>query len=144
MNTTTILIRHNRRRAVVAHVGPTDTGIRLLRLTPDSGPVPEYGHLSGREFPDMSALRRAVLAAMRGPVGTTLDRVLLSPWAYHSWLKTVEDTDLADLDPQLIPDEQARPISGGRLLIWVDLPNGRKVDLIIPPEHWAWAGPRNQ
>ena len=79
---------------------------------------------------------------MKGPVGDTLDRVLLSRVAYDRWnaLATeVAKTLPATMDLATIPDERARAISGGRLLIWVDLPDGKKIQLTLEKEEWAWA-----
>lgn len=138
------LIRLSRARSCIAHWESVETGdIRLVRVSPDTGPVPDVAHLVGQLFIGLASLRLAVLAAMKGNVGDTLDRVLLSPAAYAAWNKTVAANAAAikkveAADVARIPDERAREISGKRLLIWVDLPTGEKISLIIPPEQWAW------
>ena len=139
------LIRASRSRSCIAHWEAVENGdIRLLRVSSDMGPLPDIGHLTGPGvvFPDLDTLRRAVTAAMKGPTGDTLDRVMLSRSAYDRWnalaaeaVKTLPvATDLA-----AIPDERARAITGGRLLIWVDLPGGKKIQLTLEKEEWAWA-----
>lgn len=105
--------------------------------------MPDVAHLVGQLFIDLKSLRLAILAAMKGNVGDTLDRVLLSPAAYAAWYKTVDDNAAAikkveAADGAQIPDERAREISGKRLLIWVDLPTGEKICLILPQKEWAW------
>jgi len=104
--------------------------------------MPEVGHLVGQRFPDLSALRRALVAAMRGDVGGTLDNVLLSRWAYDTWIdrasQAAQSLKGAGVDPETIPDEMAKPLPDGSLLIWVDVPNHERVELVVPKGHWTW------
>lgn len=138
----TILVRRAPDHAVVAHVSEDGLGVRLLRLTPDAGPVPEWTDLSGRAFPDRPSLRRAIVARMRAlvrrePQATTLDRVLLSRAAYDAWMRVAAETQIPDgIDPDEIPDEQAQEMPDGSLRIFVSLP-GRDVELIVAPGDWA-------
>lgn len=137
------LVRASRTRSCIAHWEATETGeIRLLRVSPDQGPLPDVGHLTGPGvvLPDLDALRRAVMAALKGPTGDTLDRVLLSRSVYNRWTALAAEAakTLRDIDSPTIPDERARAISGGRLLIWVDLPDGGTIKMIVEKEEWAW------
>jgi len=136
----TTVVRHNVSHAVTAVVERNDDGsVRLEGVQPLAGKMPEADHLLGQRFPDLAALRRALVAAMRGVVGDTLDHVLLSKWAYDAWMDRVSRAaeTLVGVEPESIPDEMAKPLPDGGLLIWVDLPAGR-VDLVVPIGHWAW------
>lgn len=139
----TLIQSPDRPVAVIAHWEDLPHGLRLRRLTAQHGPLPEYEHLIDPRvyFPDLDALKRAVLATMHGPVGDTLDNVLLTERAYNQWMNHAQQA-LANLktplDPQAIPDERARALPNGCLRIWVDLPNGHTVKLDLPPEDWAW------
>lgn len=137
-----VLVRRSPSHSVIAHVLPVPGGFHLLRLSPDKGAVPDVAHLlsSAGIFPDMQALRRAVIAAMKGPTGDTLDRILLSREACKKWGEVVESSAqrLAGIDQSQIPCEMARPISGGRLKIWVPLPDGNEISLVIEKNEWAW------
>ena len=136
----TTVVRHNVSHAVTAVVERNDDGsVRLEGVQPLAGKMPEADHLLGQRFPDLAALRRALVAAMRGVVGDTLDHVLLSPQAYAAWLERAAQAaaGLDGVSPDAIPDEMAKPLPDGSLLIWVDLPAGM-VDLVVPIGHWAW------
>lgn len=105
--------------------------------------MPDVVHLMGPGIflPDLPGLRRAIEAAMRGPVGDTLDRVLLTRSVYDRWIAIAAEAAKNlpfGTDTSTIPDERARAISGGRLLIWIDLPNQQKVSLILEKDEWAW------
>lgn len=142
-----ILIRASRARSVIAHYDTTDGAIQLIRLSPDAGPLPDYAHLIGQCFPDQVSLRLAVIAALSGPVGDTLDHVLLSRDVYDRWNQIAAQAARklpTATDPALIPDERARALSGGRLMIWVDLPEPvGTVKLIVAPGEWAWRAKPN-
>ena len=133
-------MRHNASHAVVASVERLpDGGLKLRGIGPLDGPMPDVTHLMGQRFPDLAALRRALVAAMRGDVGGTLDNVLLSRWAYDAWIDRASQAaqSINGVAPETIPDEMAKPLPDGSLLIWVDLPSGR-VELTVPKGHWAW------
>ena len=135
-------VRHNASTAVVASVERLPDGtVKLNGVGPLDGVMPDVRHLLDQRFPNLSALRRALVAAMRGAVGDTLDHVLLSKWAYVAWeekaSQAAQSLKGAEVDPESIPDEMAKPLPSGDLLIWVDLPSG-KVELTIPKDHWAW------
>ena len=138
----TSIIRSSRSRAVLAEIEYTPDGPILRAVHGHTGPIPKHEHLL-KLFPNISALRQEVFTALRSPAGDTLDRVLLSRAAYEAWLDAVATTDLAGIDPVSVPDEQARPISNGRLKIWVTLPDGREVSLILQPSEWAWRVPEH-
>ena len=135
-----IIARHNASHAVVASVERMfDGSVKLRGVGPLDGQMPDATHLVGQCFPDLSALRRALVAAMRGDVGGTLDNVLLSRWAYDTWVDRASKAaqSINGVDSETIPDEMAKPLPDGSLLIWVDLPNGR-VEFTVPKGHWAW------
>lgn len=140
---TTLLIRRAPHHAVVAHVHHSPDGVTLLRVTPDTGPVPEWADLTGHPFPDVNALRRAIVSRMRAmakgePQRTTLDRVLLSPRAYQAWMDLVGATDLAGVDPESVPDETAQPLPDGKLRIEAALPGRAPIRLDVPADEWRW------
>jgi hypothetical protein len=129
--------------AVIAHWEDLANGIRLRRLTEQRGPLPDHAHLMDPKayFPDLDALKRAILAALHGPVGDTLDHVLLTPTAYQRWIQTIQQTLQATktpINPDHIPNERAKALPDGRLKIWVDLPTGRTLKLLLPASDWAW------
>lgn len=138
----TLIHSPDRTTAVIAHWENTPNGLRLIRLTKKTGPVPDHQHLLGAgRFTDLDALKRAVLAAMAGPVGDTLDRVLLTQAAYQRWMETARAavaTLKTPLDGNAIPDERASALPDGRLRIWVDMPNGQTIKLDLAPHEWAW------
>jgi DNA-binding transcriptional LysR family regulator len=137
-----MLVRHSPTRAVLADVEKHGQHYRLVRISPHNGPLPECGHLIGQVFPDLAAIRRALIAAMKGTVGDTLDNVLLSAAAYTAWQETAISAAkrlvAQGMVIESIPDEMAKPLPDGRLLIWVDLPDGQKVELAIAKTDWAW------
>jgi hypothetical protein len=141
-NNITLLVRHER-RAVRAFLAPDEGCLRLMKLEPVEGPLPEWDHLAGELFLDEDGVRRAVEAALRGAVGDTLDLVRLDEQAYRDWLARAGEAAnrwarsgrLATLSA--IPDERARPLPDGSLEIYLDLP-GERVSLIVPPGRWAW------
>ena len=139
-----ITVRHNVSHAVQAVVERRQGGVVLKEVQPLAGRLPEVGHLLGQTLPDLPSLRRALVAAMRGVVGDTLDHVLLSPQAYAAWLERAAQAAAAldGVSPDAIPDEMAKPLPDGSLLIWVTLPAGR-VELVVPRGHWAWRRPPN-
>lgn len=142
MSTQHTLIRASRARSCIAHWDATPEGdIRLVRVSPNDGPLPDVGHLVGAQFRDLAGLRLALIAAMKGPVGDTLDRVLITRAAYDrvaGLLREIAARLPAGTDPDTIPDERARPISGGRLLVWVDLPTGERASVILEKGEWGW------
>lgn len=145
----TLIHSPDRTTAVIAHWEDTPHGLRLIRLTGKSGTMPDHQHLLGGagRFPDLDALKRAVLATMAGPVGDTLDRVLLTQTAYQRWMETARNavaTLKTPLNGNAIPDERARALPDGRLRIWVNLPNGQTIKLDLAPGEWAWRdGPQH-
>lgn len=72
------------------------------------------------------------------------EEILISPAAYFAWQEKAatvarEVTKLEVIDPESIPDERAKPIDGGALLIWVDLPSPTgRVELVVPKGQLAW------
>lgn len=140
MSLFSIRVRHNKSHAVWVDLRATQGGYVLERVRPLDGPLPEYSHLQGETFPDVRSVRLAVLAAMRGVVGDTLDNVRLSMWAYTAWVEVASRaaSGLGQIDPDSIPDEMAKPLPNGDLLIWVDLPDGNKATLNVPKGHWEW------
>jgi hypothetical protein len=131
----------NPNRAVLADVERVGENIRLVGVRPLDGEMPEVGHLLGGLFPDVKALRLALVAALKGVVGDTLDNVLLSGRAYAAWQQKAAEAARAlpkGVDPGEIPDEKAKPLPDGRLLIWVELPGGGRVELAVPKDEWAW------
>jgi hypothetical protein len=104
--------------------------------------MPEVGHLIGGLFPDIAACRRALLAAMKGHVGDTLDNVLISAAAYAAWLEkagaAARQMAALGVAPNAIPDELAKPLPDGSLLVWVDVPALGRVSMLVPKEQWQW------
>lgn len=144
MDKFTIRVRHNKSRAVLADVRRDARRLTLLALRPLDGPLPEVDHLIDQAFADFDAVRRALLAAMMGEVGDTLDNVSLSAQAYDAWMakaaaaaRTLAASG-SSIDPDSIPDERAKPLPDGSLLIWVPLPDGARVELVVPKGQWAW------
>ena len=127
-----VVARHNTSRAVMAVVEQLRDGIKLRGVSPLDGVMPEVGHLVGQRFENLETMRKALIDAMRGPVGGTLNHVLLSRWAYDAWIDKI-----SGVDQDAIPDEMVKPLPDYGLLIWVDLPSGR-VELTVPKGHWAW------
>lgn len=138
----TMKVRHNKSHAVLADVERVGEHLRLLGVRPLDGDMPEVGHLIGAIFPDVAACRNALLAAMKGPVGDTLDNVLLSAAAYAAWLEkagaAANRMVALGIAPDAIPDEMAKPLPDGSLLIWVDIPQFGRVSMSVPKEHWQW------
>lgn len=65
-----VQVRHTPKHSVVAHcrsefVPTGELRIRLLRVTPDHGTVPDVDHLRRRTFSDRVELRRAILEVMK-------------------------------------------------------------------------------
>lgn len=71
-----------------------------------------------------------------------LDQINISPDVCRAWLEKVRETidrilaSGAKLNPEEIPDEQARLEDDDSLTIFVVLPNGEEVNLKVPPNHW--------
>ncbi|RME81251.1 MAG: hypothetical protein D6775_14040 [Caldilineae bacterium] len=139
-----IKVRHNKAHAVWAVVEDTPDGVRLVGVEPYQGPVPEVAHLLGAEFPDNASVRRALIAAMKGPVGDTLDNVLLSKRAYDAWLLFAQQqaARLASegVHASAISDEMAEALPDGSLKIWVTV-GEEEISMLIPPEEWSWKNP---
>lgn len=140
---TAIHIRRAPHHACVAHVHVSPEGVTLIRVTPDIGPIPEWADLAAHQFPDIQALRRALIARMRAmargePQRTTLDRVLMSARVYQRWMEITESADLDGIDPESVPDETARPLPDGRLRIEAAIPGRAPVRLDIPADEWRW------
>ena len=137
-----IKVRHNKRRAVWAQTEPAPGGLRLVDVAPLDGPLPEVQHLLGQRFPNIGAVRRALVAAMKGAVGDTLDNVLLSRAAYDAWirkaLQAANEMRGTGVSSDTIPDERARERPNGSLEISIDLPTGRRISMIVPKGQWAW------
>lgn len=140
-----VFVRHNTSYAVVAEVTPLqDDAIRVESVHPVDGRLPEVGHLIGGVFPSVKDLRQALVTAMKGVVGDTLDHVLLSQDAYHEWGRVAADAvrqavaEGVCISPENIPDEMAKPVDAGGLLVWVDIPGWRRIEMVIPKSQWAW------
>lgn len=144
MATFTVRVRHNKSRAVLAEVRRDADRFTLVSVRPLDGPLPEVEHLIDQSFRDLGGVRNALIAAMKGEVGDTLDHVWLSEQAYDAWMAKAAAAARSfaatggSLDPDSIPDERARPLPDGSLLIWVHLPNGTRVELAVPEGQWAW------
>ena len=128
--------------SVWAIVRQEGTHLRLERAEPDIGEMPDVSHLVGSLFPDMGALRRSVVAAMTGVTGDTLDHVVLTQVGYEMAVRALAHAagklEGSGISPDEIPDEQAKSMPDGSLLIWVDLPNGQRIETSIPEKEWAW------
>lgn len=140
---TAIQVRRAPHHACVAHVHASPEGVTLLRVTPDTGPIPAWADLAAHPFPDVRALRRALVARMRAmargePRRKKLDRVLITPDAYRRWMEMAETVDPTGIDPESVPDETARPLPDGRLRIEVAIPGRAPVRLDIPADEWRW------
>jgi len=137
-------IRKSKKRVVTAIVTNTPDGPRLDGTREHTGPVPDADHLIGVTFPDVSALRRAVLASMDDEAGDALDNILLSRWAYDQWEKAATRAVRQALmrgkfiDPAKIGQERAKQGENGSLIIYCDMPGIGRVELTIPPGHWSW------
>jgi len=60
--------------------------------------------------------------------------------AYQAFVRRLVRA-LATIDkitPEEIPDEQAKEQEDGSLLVWIDLPQGKRVEFVIPKGDWAW------
>lgn len=129
---------------VVAELKRVAYGFELQTVVTTDGPAPDIGHLSGATFPDQQAVHLALVAAIKGRVGDTLDNVLLSPRAYRQWQETAAEAVRVAasmglrVDPDTIPDEMAKSLPDGRLLIWVDVPGFRRIQLVVPNGQWTW------
>jgi hypothetical protein len=142
----TIIVRKDRRTAVEVDLQAQEEGfLRIVAVRARNGPSPDCTHLIGEAFPDNGAVRRAVLSVLNGNGGDTLDRVRLSAKAYMAWQTTAVAASRSITDEQrkrlvvsAIPDERARAISRGRLLIWVDLLPDKRVELILEAGEWEW------
>ena len=135
-----IVVRHNASHAVVASAERLpDGGLKLRGVGPLDGQMPDVTHLIGQRFPDLPALRRALVAAMRGTVGDTLDHVLLSRWAYQTWVNQVSKAakSLKGVAKETIPNGMVKPLPDGSLFIWADF-RSEKAKLTVPREHWVW------
>lgn len=42
------------------------------------------------------------------------------------------------IDPKNIPDEQGRVSADGTLTVFISLPNGIRVSMEVPKEHWSY------
>lgn len=140
---TSFLVRRSPSHAVVAHVRETVEGVTLLRVTPDTGPMPVWEDQEGLTYPDRRTLRRALLSRLRAvaigaPPLNTLDRVLLSRESHDAWMRLARDIARqmpAAPDPDTIPDEDAQPLPDGTLRIFV--PGIEGAELIVPAGQWA-------
>lgn len=137
-----IRVRKNKSHAVMARVERVDDGLRLLEVEPQQGPMPDVDHLVGALFPDAGAVRRAVLAAMDGVVGDTLDNVLFTRQAYEAVMAAMTRAGSAlrqaGIPLDAIGTEMAKPLPSGELLVWVDVKGGPRVEVVIPKGEWAW------
>lgn len=138
----TILVRHNSSNAVNAKIQEVSNGYLLVAVTKKNCLLPQVGHLLGIIFPDIAAIRNSLVAAMKD-VGDTLDHVLLTTAIYIAWqehaVNMAKKAIALGVSPEDIPDEMAKALPGGYLLIWVDVPKVGRVELKVPPGEWDWA-----
>lgn len=69
-----------------------------------------------------------------------LDEVLLSENSVSAWQMVCrrEARRLRGIKPSEIPDERARENADGSLTIFVPLPDGTEISMIIPVGEWSW------
>lgn len=70
----------------------------------------------------------------------TLDKILLSPRAVDAWnnkcLEFIKNNNIPN--PYMIPDEQAKVLGNGDLLIFVDVGEYGKCELVVKRGDWCW------
>lgn len=101
----------------------------------------DFNHIIGSLFPDLDAMRRAVISAFSGDVGDTLDNVLLSHKGYTDYMNWVNSLDpdlFKNISPSDISDERAKPLPDGRLLIWIDILPATRLEKTIDKDDWSW------
>lgn len=138
-----VRVRHNRSLALIAIVVPVSgESLKLVGVEPQDGPLPDVQALIGQVFANRGDLRKAIEARMVSLVGETLEKVVLTESVMRAWMSLATRVAHAavarGVRPDEIPNERAKPVEGGRLLIWCDIP-GQRVELIVGPSDWAWA-----
>lgn len=137
------LVRHNAHNAVMATVErlAPEPGFRLLSVAPRDGKMPSMEHLLGVDYPDLGCVKRVLVSAMKD-CGDTLDNVNLSLQAYQAWMEVANracrQAVSLGVDASSIPDEMAKALPDGHLLIWVDVPGMGRVEMRVPKGGWAW------
>jgi len=136
-----MLVRHNVGHAVMTTLHQSREGYKLLEVDAVSGKLPEVNELLGLVYPDLQAVRNCLVVAMKD-LGDTLDRVSLSLAAYYAWqdiaVRAGQKANSLGVSVEEIPDELAKALPDGHLLIWVDVPMVGRVELSIPPHDWEW------
>jgi hypothetical protein len=73
---------------------------------------------------------------------STLDNVCISAAAYAAWMEksgaAAQEAVAHGIAPESVPDEMAKPLPNGGLLVWVDVPGLGRVSMVVPKEHWQW------
>lgn len=69
----------------------------------------------------------------------SLDSISLAPAAIAAWGEICrrEAGKLQGIKPSEIPDERVRENDDGTLTIYVTLPDGGEISMVVPAEHWA-------
>lgn len=69
-----------------------------------------------------------------------LDKVVISPQVYKRWAMVARAavSHYPHLDPDDIPLEKARVEPDGRLVIYVEMPDGSEVSMHLHPSEWRW------
>lgn len=69
-----------------------------------------------------------------------IDRVFITPNVIERWVAVARDAVRKyHLDPSQVPNERARVEPDGRLVIFVELPDGMVVSMDVSPSEWRWA-----
>ena len=75
-----------------------------------------------------------------------LDEIMISLqifeiWKYHVTKKVVEwyqkSGEIKNINPSKIPDEQFRVLENGDGEIFLTMPDGIEISLLVPKEHWT-------
>lgn len=140
------LVRHLSYKAVMAHalIRDDDT-LRLIRVTPVDGPVPDLTGLLGAVFPDKSAVRVALTERLRRlpGLGKGLDvigNVLLTCSAWQRWqdVLSTEVPHLTEKDRARL-GVQANVNNDGSLTLFVEMEGSdEEVYLDLPQNEWRW------
>lgn len=138
-----VRVNRNHSHALIAIIQPLEgESFRLVGVDPCKGPLPNCAAVIGRVFTSRGELRAAISPLFDSLIGATLDKFVLKPEVRNAWLLDASQAAHAAVGrgvrPEDVPDAMAKPVDGGRLQIWCDVP-GQRMEYIVDKADWAWA-----
>lgn len=107
----------------------TESGVKLLSVTPQTGPVPYVADITGKEFADVNYIRAAIRRRWSRDRTRLAERIRLTDKTKAAWFAEAKIT--------------GAHFNGEDLMISIDDGNA-VVELTLTDGDWTWANPTDK